>query len=208
MKYPEDFINKIICGDCLEVMKEMPDKCVDLVLTDPPYNVGKEYNKYKDNKTDFKKWISPILNEIFRIAEKVVITPGWKMDVFYCYPIPKHIIIWHKPNGCAWTPLAIHNVWEPILVYNSGKPMLTSDYIYCPISIQAYAKGHPCPKPLKLFNILVKAFTKEGDLVFDPFIGSGTTAESCKLFHRKYIGIDIDPEYCKIVEERLAQGVL
>ena len=52
MKWPDDFINKIICGDCLEIMKQMPDKCVDLCLTDIPFNVNWKYGVYNDNLSD------------------------------------------------------------------------------------------------------------------------------------------------------------
>ena len=59
-----------------------------------------------------------------------------------------------------------------------------------------------------LCEYLIETYTEEDDVVFDPFLGSGTTAEACKLTHRNFIGIEINPEYCKIAEERLAQGVL
>ncbi len=69
MKYPDDFINKIICGDCLEVMKQMPDKCVDLVLTDPPYNVGKQFGEKNEGKIFNKDFHTKWLKEVERITK-------------------------------------------------------------------------------------------------------------------------------------------
>ncbi|GAG67236.1 unnamed protein product [marine sediment metagenome] len=70
MKYPEDFINKIIRGDCLDIMKEIPDKCVDLILVDPPYNVKIDYGEYKDKlkPKEYLKFISEITKEFKRIS--------------------------------------------------------------------------------------------------------------------------------------------
>ncbi len=71
MKYPEDFINKIICGDCLEVMKDIPDKSIDLVLTSPPYNLGIDYDNYIDNKElkQYLEWQKEILKECIRVLK-------------------------------------------------------------------------------------------------------------------------------------------
>ena len=67
---------------------------------------------------------------------------------------------------------------------------------------------HPCPKPQGLWNILLNKFSEENEIVLDPFLGSGTTARVAKDLKRNFIGIEINPDYCKIAEERLAQGVL
>jgi len=67
---------------------------------------------------------------------------------------------------------------------------------------------HPCPKPQRLWNILIDKFSEENEIILDPFLGSGTTSRGCKDLKRNFIGIEINPEYCKIAEERLAQGVL
>ena len=80
MKYPEDYINKIICGDCLEIMKQMPDKCVDLVVTDPPYGIGIAKNpfrqKYEKADWDDNPMSQEILNEIFRVSNEQIIWGG------------------------------------------------------------------------------------------------------------------------------------
>jgi len=69
-------------------------------------------------------------------------------------------------------------------------------------------KSHPTQKPVALMEYLIRTYTNKGNLVLDSCLGSGTTAVACKLMGRNYIGIEISPEYCKIAEKRLAQGVL
>ena len=67
---------------------------------------------------------------------------------------------------------------------------------------------HPTQKPQALMEWVIGRYTDKGDIVLDPFLGSGTTVEACKLLHRNFIGIEINPDYCKVAEKRLAQGVL
>ena len=70
MNYPDDFINKIICGDCLEVMKEMPDESIDFIIADPPFNVGLNYgNNFNDKKPEkeYWKWLELRIQEMFRV---------------------------------------------------------------------------------------------------------------------------------------------
>lgn len=64
-------------------------------------------------------------------------------------------------------------------------------------------KFHPTQKPISLFEFLIRTYTEEGDVVLDPFLGSGTTAVAAKQLKRNYIGIELSPEYCKIAEDRI-----
>ncbi len=68
--------------------------------------------------------------------------------------------------------------------------------------------AHPTQKPLKLFHRLIEKYTKETDIILDPFMGSGTTAVACKQLNRNFIGFELNPDYCKIAEKRLAQETL
>ncbi len=222
MNWPNDFINKVIQGDCLEVMKHIPDKSVDLVVTDPPYNIqlgnkshgfSKRQHGYTDaddnmSPAQYANWINNLFREINRISETIIITPGNANQ--HIYPQPKWTMAWTKANGCTRTPLTfgqkmMHSCWEPILIYGKLDEPLKSDVINMPISMQSKAGGHPCPKPLKLFKYLVGM--KSG-IVLDPLIGSGTTAVAAKQLSRKFIGIEISKDYCNIAEQRLAQEIL
>lgn len=210
MSYPDDFINKIICGDCLEVMKDIPDKSVDLVLTDPPYNRGFDYGKETDDKRiDYLDWCNSWFNELERISNgAIAISCGqWNLGMWYKIKPPKWIICWWKPASMGGSPVGFAN-WEPIIFYGKNKGNGGVDVIRAPIIVRKDIGNHPCPKPVEWAKGLVGLLSNENDLILDPFLGSGTTAVACKHLKRNYIGIEISPEYCKIAEERLRQEVL
>ena len=218
MNWPDDFVNKIICGDCLEVMKDMPDKCVDLVLTDPPYNsknIGpnkKEYSRGQMQlpQNEYKRFCRSWFKEVKRLSERIVFSPGIANMCYY--PQPIWSICWHKSSSVSFNRFGGFNVWEPIFIFGKlpkGKRIPRDMVRYEPSNFSVGPeKDHPCPKNFGLWQWLLDKFSIESDLIFDPFLGSGTTAEACKLLKRNFIGIEINPDYCKIAEERLAQGVL
>lgn len=218
MKYPQDFINKIICGDCLEVMKEMPDGSVDLILTDPPYNapdIGPQHKKYSHGKMqlplkEYKAFCQDWIKKAKRLSNRIVFTPGIANMCFY--PQPSWCICWHKPAAVSFNRMGGYNAWEPIFIYGkiARGQRLGQDYIlFNTLNLKkGIESNYPCPKPQGLWNILMDKFSLPGDLVLDPFIGSGTSARAAKDLKRNFIGIDTNPEYCKIAEERLSQGVL
>ena len=209
MKYPDDYINKVIQGDCLEVMKQMPDKCVDLVLTDPPYGVGYEYDTYDDTEENLKALLDKVMPEILRVGKRVVLTPGhtnmWK------YPEPKWVMAWTNPAGANRNSWGF-TCWQPILCYGKD-PYLENcmgarqDLIQHSEASQDF--GHSCSKPIEFWKkLMARCSVKESDIIIDPFLGSGTTAVAAKQLGRKYIGIELSEKYCKIAEERLKQDLL
>ena len=194
MKYPDDFINKVICGDCLEVMKGIPDKSVDLVLTDPPYpDYHKEIYGYKEG----------LLKELKRFSCKQLIFWSAKVD----FPLDYTAIhIWNKKCG-------VGSMYERIFERNGNKGYKVYSYYLINSEVAAnYTNDifyeHPSQKPIQLIKKIVEENSKEGDLILDPFLGSGTTAVACKHLKRNFIGIEISPEYCKIAEQRLRQDLL
>jgi len=97
-RFPEDFINKIIQGDAVSVLKELPDKSIDVVLTDPPYGVGINYGEYyEDTQENLKKLIDAFMPEALRVGKVVVLTPG--IVNLYSYPKPDWIMAWVVPAG-------------------------------------------------------------------------------------------------------------
>lgn len=263
LNWPDDFINKIICGDCLEVMKEMPDECVDMILTSPPYSMFKDYEKevsytqHLDLLYDFILESERILKQgrhlIINIddphrtmsADGNECLPTHALLTSYIHQQRKELrykdtIIWAKirsahqrgdgknvlygsypyPNG-----IPIKNNCEFILLAaKKGKPKYYSKKIkdkskinwdffkkYCssPWYISAERnRQHPAPFPHEFASVCIKLFSFENEIILDPFIGSGTTGRASKDLKRNFIGIEISPEYCKIAEERLAQGIL
>jgi len=205
MKYPDDFINKIICGDCLDVMKDMPSNCIDLIFTDPPYDED-----------------SISLYERLAIGAGRVLKNGGNLLV-YCghYAIPK-ILNLMTPHLRYWWMIAIkhggHSArllgkrlfveWKPILWFikgTRGYEKFIADYVQ---SFLPDKKYHKWQQGYTEAFYYMSRLTKNGDTILDPFLGGGTTARVAKDSYRNFIGIEINPDYCKIAEERLAQGVL
>lgn len=189
MNYPDDFINKVICGDCLEVMKDFPDKSIDLVLTDPPYP---DYHK---EKYQYKKGLLDKLKR-FKCKQLIFWSAKEKFPLNYTA-----IHIWNKKCG-------VGSMYERIFERNGGKDYRVYSYYLINSEVAANYTGdifwgHSSQKPIKLIEKLILENSKEGDLILDPFLGSGTTAVACKQLKRNYIGIEISPEYCKIAEERI-----
>ena len=207
LKYPDDFINKVIPGDCLEVMKQMPDKCVDLVLTDPPYGVNLDYDMHDDNEAGWYKLMDKWIPEARRIS-KMVIFPSCqikRLDWYYKNHKPDWLICWYKGSTGHVSTIGF-NDWEPHIVY--GKIKMMHDYFQARPDEKMGAYGHPCPKPIEWAKWLIGKSTDEQMVVMDTFLGSGTTAVAAKQLGRKYIGIELSQKYCEIANERLKQDLL
>lgn len=228
MKWPDDYINKVICGDCLSVMKGIPDGAVDLVVTSPPYNIGnghhtntKKVFAYDDNKTesDYQDWQVLLLEECRRVTkwcfynhknrirDGVQISPydwigrtGW---------IVHQEVVWHNgsPN---MDKIRFYPFTERVYVLKRDKSLvlnnhlsLTDDWHLPPVGTDfPHQRAYPLDIPLRCISVTV------GDIILDPFAGSGTTLVAAKQLGRKYIGIEINPDYCKIAEDRLRQEEL
>ena len=218
MNWPDDYINKVIQGDCLEVMKQMPDKCVDIIVTDPPYGIKMDKGfegfggfggfgtpiarkRYEEDDWDSERPTKEVFDEFFRLAKVVVICGG----NFFADILPRntHWVFWDKLNTMPtfsdgeliWTNSKRKSVKKYTLEYNGliGKEQM---------------RAHPTQKPLELMKYLVNEYSDEGVTILDPFLGSGTTAVAAKQLGRKYIGIELSEKYCKIAEERLKQDML
>jgi DNA modification methylase len=205
-------INQIITGDCLEVMRGWPDKCVDLIVTDPPYGIGLDYGGYDDSEENLSVLAPAIIEQSIRLARKcVVVTPGVLGQWFY--PKPKWVMSWsYAPTTnsiCCWG----FNQWQPILVYGPD-PFLANSLGARPDQINDYRPAnidscHPCPKPISFISKLIaRVSIEDSDLILDPFAGSGTTCVAAQQLGRKFIGIEIEERYCKIARERLKQREL
>src|SRR3990167_496510 len=168
-------------------MKKYRDKQFDLCLTDPPYNaenIGPNKRVYEEQKMklpeeEYKKLCSDWFVEADRISKAIVFTPGISNICFY--PQPYWVLCWHKPAACSFNRLGGYNAWEPVFIYGKPKKRLRQDYIK--VNTLNFNKGpereHPCPKTPDLWRYLLEHFSIKGDLVLDPFGGSGTTAVVC-----------------------------
>lgn len=201
--YYEENGMTIYHGDCREILPSLPR--VDLVLTDPPYNVGLDYCE-GDNMQDFEGWILPIVNRLREISPLVLLTPGIRN--LWTYPKADWVFAWAKPGSTRRSDLGGFNEWEPALLYGKRKVYHDLDYLPSVSSLNASSYGHPCPKPIKLFKSYIGKLTEPDQVVLDPFMGSGTTLRAAKDLGRKAIGIEIEERYCEIAANRLRQEVL
>lgn len=205
----DKYLNKIICGDCLEVMKGMPDKCVDLVLTDPPYGVGKDFANDDLNDEKLENFLRQVSNELKRVTKYHLLldSPKNKIDLF-CRAFDgwsfEYLIVLHETNGMRNGKVGYNNCG--ILLWFSNEKRKVNRYkdVWSE-SITNTKKefSHPSPKNPKHYKRALDMFSNEGDTILDPFLGSGTTAVACKQLKRNFIGIELSQKYCDIAQQRL-----
>ena len=217
---PDKYINQIINADCLDILRELPDKSIDLVLTDPPYGINvvrigvlgtsrkAAVNIYK--KSDWDKSIpqKEIFEEIFRVSRNQIIFGG------------NYFVEYLHNSSCwlVWDKITSGNYADCELAWTSFKSSVRKyEYLWngCMKENQAEERAnrcHPTQKPRLLFERILADYSKEGDLVLDCFSGSGTTAVACHNLKRRFICIEKDPDYYAASVKRLeavqAQGLL
>jgi DNA modification methylase len=214
MRYPDDFINKVICGDCFEVMKDIPDKSIDLVLTDPPYGIGKDFENDNLSDIDLQHLLTDVAWELKRICKYnlLIDTPKNKIPLFirafnmWNY---EYIVILHETNGMRNGKVGFNNCGI-ILWFSNEKRKINryKDVISESLTNTKKEFSHPSPKNPKHYKRLIEMFSNENDLILDPFMGSGTTCVAAKKLKRNFIGIEISPKYCEIARQRLRQEIL
>lgn len=209
-------------ADCRDILPHLPK--VDLVLTDPPYGVNLgDHLGAKDNRRDHVliKGRYESYEDTFENLRSIVISAlATALDratrgIVFC--AGQHIGEYPKPNvvGGLYFPAAQgRNCWgfascAHALFYGPGCRVELGAKATMVSTVQAAEKnGHPCPKPLSAMIHFVSLGSEPGDLICDPFMGSGTTLVAAKQLGRRAIGIEICEAYCKIAVERLRQQVL
>lgn len=246
----ENLINKVVQGDCLEIMSKIPDNSVDVTFADPPFNLKKKYNSYYDKHQveEYLSWCKKWLTEMVRITKPT--------GSIFVHNIPKWLIYF----GSYLNDIATFRHWISWDAMGSplGKTLLPNHYgiLYyvksnefkfydirmlhkrcrnCHYILQDYGgkksqmhqfgslvsdvwtdihrirhkkrrDEHPCQLPIHLLERLLLMSSDEGDIVLDPFVGTGTTTIAAKKLGRKYIGIDIDPKYVEIANKKLEEA--
>jgi DNA modification methylase len=231
--------NWFICGDAVEEMSKLPGNSIDLIVADPPYNLGKDYGNNRDLKewdeyeTFTRKWLKEadrllketgaiyifmgvrFISKLFLILEKDF---GFQFNSW---------ISWHYTQGMG-RKVGFSPRHEDILYFTKSRNFLFNlDSIRIP---QKYFRSvnnmsganpgdvwefshvhysnpereqHPTQKPEALLERIILASSNPGDSVLDPFVGSGTTCKVADILHRKWIGIDINPEYIAMSQRRI-----
>lgn len=220
-------MNKIYNIDCLQGLKDIPDNSIDCVVTDPPYLINYKTNHRKDKNHDFcnaidnddnPELIINYIKELHRVMKND--TAGYmfcscdKVDFFKQelekYFKIKNMIIWVKNNWTAGDLKAqFGKQYEIIFLFNKGikefnGKRITDIWKFNRVS--GDKQLHQNEKPIKLIQQCILKHSNENDIIFDGFMGSGTTAVACKQLNRNFIGFELSKEYCDIANKRLQQG--
>ena len=224
-------LNDIYYGDAYELIKQIDDTSIDLIITGPPYEFtvnqcnsklfrDRKINAYEDiKKNNINKGIDYlILNEFVRVMKKINIYIWCNKTQIYDYltyfvknkKCNFEFIIYAKNNP---VPLAGHHLikdkeyclyfWETGVKIDGKYDELKTVYYQCINHKDKNQYLHPTIKPLNIIENLVKISSREGDVILDPFVGSGTTCVATKRLGRKYIGFEINEKYYKIAKDRL-----
>lgn len=222
--------NRIINADCMDILKQLPDKCIDLVLTDPPYRVisggrGDEISRlkwvspvgilskndgkiFKHNDIDFSEWVPEVYRVLKDNSDFYVMTNT--MNIFKLNDACQkagfkihNILVWEKNNA---TP----NRWymkncEYTLYYYKGNAKSINNMNSKTVHkfINPPNNEHPTQKPIELMELYVGNSSDENDIVLDCFSGSGTTAIACHRLKRRFICIEKDKDYYEASVKRL-----
>jgi DNA modification methylase len=246
---PPQFLGKIFCKSSGD-MVELPDNSVHLMVTSPPYNVGKEYD---DNLTlqEYRQFLKQVWREVYR-----TLVPGGRACINIANLgrkpyIPLHAfivedmldlgflmrgeIIWNKASSSSpstawgsWLSAAnptLRDIHEYILVFSKGmfsrknasrrqSTISREEFLEFTKSVwefkaePARGVGHPAPFPVELPYRLLQLYTFEGEVILDPFIGSGQAAIAAIKTNRHYVGYEINEEYVKLAERRIKEFLL
>ncbi len=230
----QDLCINMYNGDCLDYIKLMPGSCVDLILTDPPYNIAKYStgniplpNRSAVNN-DLGEWDLNEINPFDFVEEfKRILKPDGNIFIFTSYNLigkwheafdseydTFQYFIWHKTNpmpkvyknGFLNSCEMIICLWNKGHKWNFSTQNEMHNYFECPICMgneRLKEPKHLSQKPLKLLRHLMEIASNEGDVVFDPFMGVGSTGVAAKELGRKFIGCEIDSEFFKAAGKRI-----
>ena len=246
----EQHIDKIEQGDCFKLFKHIPDDSVDVTFADPPFNLKKKYNGYKDSLEiqQYLEWCQKWVGEMVRVTKptgSIFLHNIPKWLTYYAGFLNKiayfrHWISWDAPTspmGKSLQPahygilyyakdLKKNKYYEIRLPHKRCRKCgyLLKDYggkkaklhpfgplvsdVWTDIhrvKHNKYRDEHPCQLPIHLLERVILMSSDEGDIILDPFIGTGTTAIAAKRMGRHYIGFDIDDKYIQITENKLAR---
>jgi site-specific DNA-methyltransferase (adenine-specific) len=220
-------LNRIYQMDCLEGLKLIPDDSVNLLLTDPPYNVSMKSNFHTMGRTgvDFGEWDKNFnqIDWLDNACKKV--NKGGSAVIFNDYKnigtmtdtltkngfTVKEMIIWRKTNPMprnrdrlyvTSTEIALWAVKGKGWTFNRQRDTYENAIFECPV-VNHTKRYHPTQKPIEIFEQLVKIHSNVNDIVLDCFMGSATTAVACTLNNRNYIGFETEREYIEVANKRL-----
>lgn len=211
---------KLYQGDCMKTIKNMPNDSVQLIVTDPPYN---EVNRDTNGLREINKGVADssiididtLVLEFSRICTGSVYVwcgteqvSAWRRS-FVESGWSTRQCVWHKTNP---SPMNGEHIWlsgVELCIY-AKKPKATFNKFCATPVWKGPSKpkeiNHPTNKPLWLMETLIEASSNPDDIVFDPFMGSGTTGVACMNLNRKFIGIELDNKYFNVAYKRISNS--
>jgi DNA modification methylase len=206
--------NSVIQGDCVQVLSQLPSASVDMVLTDPPYiarYVSRDGQRIaNDDRAD---WLQPAFAQIFRVLKR----DSFCISFYGWHQVDKFMQAWRlagfRPVGhlvfqksYSSKNLFLSYRHEQAYLLAKGNPALPET----PISdVQQWKysgnKLHPTQKPVSNLIPLIEAFSKPGNIILDPFCGSGSTLVAAGLSERRFVGIELSSDYCETARRRTEQ---
>jgi site-specific DNA-methyltransferase (adenine-specific) len=247
---PKELLDEVLLGDARDVLKKFPDNCIHLMVTSPPYNVGKEYDEDL-TLSEYLDFLREVMDQVYRVliwGGRVcfnVANLGRKPYL----PLHKYIldllentgflmrgeVIWYKGDAVAGSSTAwgtwksavnpsLRDTHEYLLIFSKGTferrktegkedTISRDEFIEFTKSVwnltpeSATNVGHPAPFPIELPYRCIQLYTFKGDVVLDPFVGSGTTCLAAAMANRHYVGIDINNKYVKLAKNRISEYV-
>ena len=188
------------CMDCMEAMKQFPDKFFDLAIVDPPYGININHNMGRrkgDKDSNYKKvdWDSEIPNEtyfeeLFRVSKNQII---WGANYFNMPPT-KSFIVWRKPQISEKMSFSmLEYAWSSFDITSKEWIGMSNEK----------DRIHPTQKPVALYTWLLNNYAKKGDKILDTHVGSASSLIACHKLGFDYVGFELDPDYYKAATARL-----
>lgn len=208
----QDFSNRIIHADCLDVLPRLPEAGIDFILTDPPYLVDYHDRQGRSVTNDSgEEWLKPAFAAAFRVLK-----PGGFCVSFYGWPkVDAFMQAW---RAAGFRPVG-HLVWVKNYTSRAGfvdgrhevaflllKGHASKPAMPLPEVLPWFNSGnalHPTQKPVPSLKPLIESFTRRGDVALDPFCGSGSTLLAAKISGRRFVGVELDAEFCRRAQRRL-----
>jgi site-specific DNA-methyltransferase (adenine-specific) len=214
-------LNRIYNEDCLEGMKRIPDKSIDMILTDPPYGIKYKSNyrsktrKFKMLENDDNDIRFEAYSEFLRILKDdsvCVVFASWKNIAYDIIELQKYfdiknILVWWKHGGgMGDLKYSLSTDYEFAIICHNGKCKIRGKRdgsVWECTKLNPNKMVHPTQKPEDLIERIIEKWSDESDVILDPFLGSGTTVVACLNTNRQYIGFELDKDYYNIANERI-----
>ena len=210
----------LLHGDCLELMKDIPDESIDMILTDPPYGMNYQsgYRKVTHDKIHGDSgldWLDDFVNEIYRVSKPNTAhyvfcsfhhIDKFKQAIEKKFKV-KNILTWVKNNtsmGDLKGDFAPKT--EFIIFFHKGRRLINGTRDPNVLEFKrTQNKLHPTQKPVDMAEYMIEKFSDEGDVILDPFMGSGTTGVACINTNRNFIGMELDAGYFEVAKDRVGK---